>query len=406
MTKNRFFWLDALLTLLKWKRFLIVNVLVVAVVVAGLSLLLPNWYQGEATILPPENQQQVLNFGGLVPGIIGGMDLPMMASPSDILAAIADSRVVAESVITALDLQQKYDTDMMEMAVRSFHGNLAISVLDNGIVRLQYEDRDPELAAQVTNRLVWELDRVNRNVSVTRARASREFIEERLVEARLALRDAEDSLVAFQTANRAISLDDQTKAQIDILAQLYSEKSLAQLEVDLLLRTLDSSHPKVRSQLNRVEELQKQIHRLEFGEDNAADSGYLLTRPLVDLPDLGIELARLTREVKIQETIFELLTSQYEQAKIEESKTTSTISVLDRASIPELKSRPKRSILVLLAMLISLTLSLVWIGLVEFLLTIQTSDPDRFKRWQRLLRGIWLHKISRRLDKILGGAQD
>jgi uncharacterized protein involved in exopolysaccharide biosynthesis len=244
------------------------------------------------------------------------------------------------------------------------------------------------------------LDRVNRNVGVTRARASREFIAERLIGARLGLRAAEDSLVEFQSKNRAIALDEQTKAQIEILAQLYSEKSLAEIEVDLLKRSLDLSHPKVREQLNRVEEFTRQIHKLEVGGD-VVDSGYLLARPLAELPDLAIELARLMRNVKIQETVFELLTSQFEQAKIEESKNTSTISVLDYASVPELKSRPKRSILVLLAVAISLALSLVWIGLIEFLAHIKRAQPERFGRWRALLRGLWLDRISKQLKTLL-----
>ena len=317
MDRNRYFWLDALLILLRWKKFLLVNVFVAAVAVALISLLMPNWYEGETTILPPESQQQMFSLGSLVPGIVGGMDLPLMASPSDILAAIADSRIVAESVIVAHDLMSVYESEGLESAVRSFHDNLQIAVLDNGIIRLRYEARDPELAAAVTNRLVEELDRVNRNVSVTRARANREFIAERLIKVRLGLMAAEDSLVEFQSSNRAIALDEQTKAQIEILSQLYSEKLLTQIEVDLLKRSLDSSHPKVREQLNRVEELARQIRKLEIG-GAVSDSGYLLTRPLSALPDLGIELARLMRNVKIQETVFGLLTSQFEQAKIEE----------------------------------------------------------------------------------------
>jgi uncharacterized protein involved in exopolysaccharide biosynthesis len=400
MDENRYFWLDALLTLLRWKKFLLVNVFVAAVAVALISLLLPNWYEGEATILPPESQQQVFSLGSLVPGVVGGMDLPLMASPSDILAAISESRIVAESVIVAHDLIVVYDSDGLESAVRAFHKNLRTAVLDNGIIRLRYEARDPELAAAVTNRLVGELDRVNRNVGVTRARASREFIAERLIGARLGLRAAEDSLVEFQSKNRAIALDEQTKAQIEILAQLYSEKSLAEIEVDLLKRSLDLSHPKVREQLNRVEEFTRQIHKLEVGGD-VVDSGYLLARPLAELPDLAIELARLMRNVKIQETVFELLTSQFEQAKIEESKNTSTISVLDYASVPELKSRPKRSILVLLAVAISLALSLVWIGLIEFLAHIKRAQPERFGRWRALLRGLWLDRLSKQLKTLL-----
>ncbi|XLM21261.1 hypothetical protein MKD33_03615, partial [Chromobacterium piscinae] len=59
---------------------------------------------------------------------------------------------------------------------------------------------------------------------------------------------------------------------------------------------------------------------------------------------------RKLRELKYQETIFELLSKQYEMAKIDEAKDSSLIQVLDTAVPPELKSKPKRSLIVMLGL--------------------------------------------------------
>ncbi|MCK4857615.1 MAG: hypothetical protein KAT58_06590 [candidate division Zixibacteria bacterium] len=394
------FWLDILLILLKWKKYILLNVFSAAVVVALLSLALPNWYRGEATILPPESQQQAINLGSALPSIFGGMELPMMASPSDVLAAIAQSRVVAESVIVKFKLMDVYGNKYMERAVETFHDHMKAEVLDNGMVHITYIAKEPVLAANVTNQLVDELDQVNRSVTVSRARNSREFIESLLQETLVALRFAEDSLVSFQEKNRAVMLDEQTKAQIEIVSQLQSEKTLANIELALLLKSMESTHPKVTQMADRITELHDQIRKIEFGGDDM-DSSFLLHRPLVDLPDLAVELARLMRNVKIQETVYELLTSQYEQAKIEESKTTSTISVLDRAAVPELKFKPKRSVLVLVAAFIALILSLLWVWLIEFLLDLKKTDAARFAKWRTILKSFWLHRLFKRLNLIL-----
>lgn len=398
--ENQQFWLNLFLTLLRWRKFLFVTVFSVALIVAGISLLLPNWYRGEAAILPPENQTQGLSLSSFVPSIIGAMELPVMASPSDVIASMAQSRTVIDSVIMTMNLEEVYGTDNIDKAVKEFRGLLSVKVLDNGIIDISYLSKDPQLAADVTNELLHILDHVNRNVTVTKARNTRVFIQSRLEEVRAALQASEDSLAVFQTRHQAMALDEQTKAQIEIVAKLEGERALAEVERDLLANTLSPNHPQVRAAAERVRELTKQIEQIQYGGDSTTVA-YLLRRPLVDVPDLAIELARLMRRVKTNETIYELLMSQFEQAKIEESRTTSTISVLDYASVPKLKDRPKRSQLVLLAVLISGILSLLWIWLIEYLLQVKQKDPARFSRVKMLLDQIWLPRLSKRLRNIL-----
>lgn len=397
---NSHFWLGISLVILRWKRFLLVNVLAVAVLVAGISLLLPNWYRGEATILPPENQSQALNFGGLLPDIIGSMELPVMASLSDVIGSMAESRAVVDSVIRSKGLMEKYGTDNFDVAVRTLRGLLDVTVLDNGMIQIGYLDKDPERAAEITNEVVSVLDAVNRNVRVSKARNSRDFIESRLADVVTSLRLAEDSLTTFQVEHRALAIDEQTKAQIEIVASLEGERVLAEVELEMLRRSLSPNHPEVRQRASRVAELSSRIRELESGSEQN-DSVGVLRRPMLELPALGVELARLIRNVKVHETVYELLTGQLEQAKIEESKTTPTLSILSYASVPELKFKPKRSILVLLAAFISALLSLLWIWLIEFLTDVKGRDRERFEKWRMLLDGLYLPRFSKRLRSIL-----
>ncbi len=367
--ENKEFWLDIFLTLLRWRKFLFVNVFAAAIIMAGISLILPKWYKGDAVILPPENQHQTLSLGGIVPDIIGSMELPLMASPSDLIGSIASSRAVVDSVIKSQDLMDILGTDNLDLAVKRFRKRLKVKVLESGIIEISYLDKDPQRAANVTNELVRILDDTNRNVRTTKAKNTRIFIEERLGDIGDSLAAAEDSLAAFSLQNQAISLDEQTKAQIGIVAQLEGERIMAETELDLIKKSLTPDHPEVIRLTNRIEGLRDGIRRLEFG-GNGDDSSSMLSQPLSDLPELALKLARLTRRVKIHETVFELLTGQYEQARIEESKTTPTLSVLHYASIPLLKDKPKRIYLVLFAVLISIVFSQLWIWLIEHLLSV------------------------------------
>jgi uncharacterized protein involved in exopolysaccharide biosynthesis len=79
------------------------------------------------------------------------------------------------------------------------------------------------------------------------------------------------------------------------------------------------------------------------------------------LPLLGVKYADYYRRAKTEETIFELLTEQYELAKVEEAKETPSIKVLDVAEIPERKSYPPRLLIMGEGALGALALCIVWV---------------------------------------------
>jgi capsule polysaccharide export protein KpsE/RkpR len=288
----------------------------------------------------------------------------------------------------------------MDLAAKRLRDLLDVKVLDNGIIEISYVDGVPQRAAEVTNEVVRMLDRVNRDVRITKAKNTRVFIESRLENIEDSLASAEDSLTAFRLRNRAISLDEQTRAQIDIVAKMEGERLMAKTELELLKRSLTPDHPEVLKLADRVEGLRDGINQLELGGGSADSLGFL-RQPLIALPEMALELARLMRTVKTHETVYELLTGQYEQARIEESKTTPTLSVLHYSSVPQVKYAPKRSRLVLLAAFVAAVISLLWVWLVEHLLAVRQRDPEQFAKLRQLLQGLWLTRISKRVRTIV-----
>src|SRR5262245_14382269 len=80
------------------------------------------------------------------------------------------------------------------------------------------------------------------------------------------------------------------------------------------------------------------------------------------LPELQTELARLTRDYKVQEQLLLLLTAELEQARIRETMDTPTVQVLAAAWPPERHSRPRRLMLSALAGLLALAASVAWVA--------------------------------------------
>lgn len=381
--------------LIAYRRFIFLNFLGVCVAVAILSLFLPSWYTASTTLLPPRREGLGLGMG-LTSSLAGGlsefgtsMSLPLMTSPSDVIAAILKSRSVALAVVEKENLMKTYHTKTEENALRELFSHTEVKVTPEGLISLSFEDKDRVKAADVANCFVEELDRVNRETNTSQAKNARIFIGERLVQTKRDLSEAEENLKEFQEENKAVSLDEQMKASIEGAADLKAQMVAAEIELNVLSKTMSSSHPQIQGLKSKINELKRQLDIWEVGNQKVESEGKKsLDVPFAEVPALSMELARLIREVKIQSAVFELLTNQYEQYKIQETRDTPTIQVLDKAFPPERKSKPKRAFLVGIAGIVSLATSVIFVFGLEYFKKSKERSPQEFERIQTLL-GAW-----------------
>lgn len=352
--------------LVKWRKFIILNFVIVCILAAGISLILPKWYTATTTILPPEEQTYEIGLPSMMANLpLGGINIPGITTPGAIYVAILESRTVREGVIRKQGLLEIFKSRNMEEAVNILLERTNIAISDEGIIELRVTARTPQRAADIANTYIEEMDRKNTELNVAQAMNNRVFIEERLSENKEALRIAEENLRQFQEKHKAISLPEQTAMAIEGAAKVIGEIQALEVKRDVMLATMKLTNPKVVQVQTQIDALQKQLDRMEFGiEDDleTANSGQANRKkeiyvPFAKVPSVGLELARLTRELKIQEVIFELLTSQYEQAKIQEAKDTPTVQVLDPAVPPVKRSKPHRKMIVLLSGAFALLLS-------------------------------------------------
>ncbi len=372
----------------KWRRFIVKTTLLVCVIVTAILLLLPNWYTATTSVLPPERETSFMGLASSLlqgVGFLGGQEmvLPAFATPSHVYASILKSRTVVESIVIEYDLKKTYRTDTIEEAVKECLTHTRVKVGPEGFVTLSFEDKDRDRAAQIANRFVDRLNEINSQVSSSRARNTRIFLGERLEEALEGLREAEDTLRSFQEGNRAISLDVQMEAQIQNVAELEGKLAMAEIELGLLQRTLTSGHPEIVRKQMEISEIKRKISTLNLGVSDSDDYG-TVALPFADVPRLALEFGRLLREVKIQETLFGLLTEQYEHAKIQEAKDTPTVQILDVAKPPEKKSRPKRLIILAIAAGLSVIFSMLYAAAAEHLEQLRETRP---REWQTLKDG-------------------
>lgn len=387
------FW-ESLEIIFRWRKFVFVCVTIVCLITAGVVFLLPKWYRASATVLPPERGAVDMNlsnvFRGGVPFLGGELAIPFAASPSDILAAMAQSDAVLLGVVAELSLGKVYGIASTEMLLKVVRGNLLVKTTTEGIVQISYEDKDPQRAYEVVQSVVANLDLVNQRRGSTKARATRFFVEERLKETEKKLQAARDSLKTFQLANRALDLDEQSKALIASAATVKAQVVSDRIALATLKRELSETHPEVQKLEGKIASTEQELKRLE----ERGSKGSFLGVAMSALPGLSQELAIRMRDVTIQEKLYELLTEQYEQAKIQEAKDTPTISVLDYPRVPEYKIRPKRLKLIMTAFFISLFVSLGMAFTREYFERMRTVDPNRYQAVASLASRIRAELVS------------
>lgn len=76
--------------------------------------------------------------------------------------------------------------------------------------------------------------------------------------------------------------------------------------------------------------------------------------------------------------MYELLTQQYELAKVQEAKEIPTVKVLDAAIVPTKKSFPPRTVIVVLGTVLGFTLAMTWILGKTYWGAVDANDPRKF----------------------------
>ena len=333
------------------------------------SFLLPKIYESTATLLPQLESNNGVGLGALFASGAAssaaqslGISLPgSPATPTDVFTAMLKSRIMADDIIRRFDLMEQYETKTMHDARGSLEGATRIVVTKEKVIKVAVEDKDPQLASDIANFYVSNLDRLNQTLSVSKARENRKFIEQRVAETQTALVKVEDALKEFQTQNRTVAIEAQSKAMIEATAMIQAQIMAQEVQLQVMGSYLSSNNPEIARVQSSISELRKQLQIMETGKSGKERlPGDRLRPAITSVPTLALEYGRLARDLKVQETLYALLISQYEQAKLTEARDTPTVQVLDPAIPAERKSRPKILLNVLIAGILSLFVGIFW----------------------------------------------
>jgi uncharacterized protein involved in exopolysaccharide biosynthesis len=388
-------WQDDEINLLDYWRVLrkhgrmILGLVFISVFTAGFLsyFVMTKIYESKASILAPKESGG--GGAGLAAALAAsgaaqflGNIIPPSGSNRDVFVAILKSRTMAQELVDRFRLKEYYKAKYIEDAIKGLQGATDILVSKEGAISVTVEDKDPKLAADIANAYVTNLDRLFAKLGTTDASRQRAFIVERLEKTEKALRQAEETLRRFQENNKAIVMQEQAKGAIEEAARVKGQIVAAEAQLEFLRSFSTEGNPQVLAQKRQIEELKRQLAQMQYGRGmdlpaestNPGEPRREFHVPFTKVPELGMELVRLMREVKVQETVFNLLTAQFEQAKINEARDMPTVQVLDRAVPAERKSKPKTVLNMAIAGALSLFLAIFLAFFLEYVERIRKQE--------------------------------
>lgn len=357
------FWIF-LETFFKWWRVIVFNILTVTLLTIVISLVLPKKWSATAIILPPSASTSSLNVEDIGSAYtLSSMALsalPGIISPSDVIVGILQSETIMEKIIDRFNIMNRYKIKKLDSAFKKIKKITNISVSKEQMVKIEVTTEDPKFSADIANAYVEEIDKFNKDVLMTTGKQFRVFLEKRLKEAEEELRATAESLKSFQEKYKIFSITEETKKSIELLGTLQGQIIAKKVQLNALKSYSYRGNPQILKLQKEISALEKQLKELEYGNQSPKNSknkkkdfGIGFSIPLDEVPDIGLKLTRLEMNLGVKKTIYSLLAEQYEKARILESKDTPTITILDRARPPELRSFPRRRRLVVIAFLLS-----------------------------------------------------
>ena len=342
--------LDLLIVMAERKRIIFWITAAFALVAIVISLLLPKSYTGTVTLLPPQQNtsmgaalaSQLGNLGGMAALAGGGLGLK---NPNDMYVAMLKSRTVEDAMVQHFGLMHEYRKRYLSDARKAFEDHATVDASGkDGLIHISVADHNPLRAAELANGYVEQFRDLSQHLAISEASQRRLFFQQELEQAKNNLANAEEALKQTELATGVIQPDSQARALIESAATLRAQITAREVQIQGMQTYATGENSQLVQAQRELDSMRAQLAKLG-GSGGSAGGEFIV--PKGRIPETGMEYIRKLRDVKYNETIFEILARQFEVAKLDEAKQGALIQVVDPAIPPDRRSSPKRSLIVI-----------------------------------------------------------
>ena len=394
--------LDLLVILVRQRFFIIKFTAAFTIIAIIYSLLATPEYKSTLQIMPPGGSSQsgasaMLAAAGIT-DLVGGFG----ATQGDTVVGITKSNVVLDRVIDKNGLltrdpegfsiigtikgifsSEGEKEPRMRTSVRSSLSEQIQSAADkkSGIISVSVSDSTPEMAVQLAQSVFDETLDVMQNVAVSPSAQERLFIEEQLKDNNKALIVAEQDLASFLKRTGMGSLSG-TPTDIGYIAALQARMVAKEIEIKAARRFATDANPKLKQLQAEYNAIKKQ-----FEGNKGIAAAASPTGDINNITESSLKFAALFREYKFRENLMAILLKQYETAKIREAQDPVVIQLLSPPTFPEIRSKPERTKIVILATILGAFLA-VFTAFIRHFLSLSAKDPEVASKIEFLKKAI------------------
>jgi capsule polysaccharide export protein KpsE/RkpR len=381
----------------KWRKLFIINIVIVTILSVVVSLFLPNWYRASAIVKPPTGKGASSGLAGLLGSLpLGGLGINLGVGGGEDFTymAILKSRSLATHVIRQFNLMDFYERETMEETLKDFFSDYDVQPTEENMIEISYQYTDSTQAAKIVNYIVDELGKRFLKLSLQVTELEKSIIEKRYIESVETLDSLLDSLANFQKQYGIIEFTEQTKALMNAAADIEAELIMKKAELNSYENLLGKEHPYSVSSRTELQSLEDEFIKIK--SKNTADKEKpfkSLFVPFEKIPEIGKEYAKLYSNFLLQSKLQEFILPQLEQAKLKLLQDTPSIEVIDKAVPPDYKSKPRRSIIVIVAIALAFILTYLVVLIIEYLFRLKHTDNQQYLDWIAI-KNSWLKPSS------------
>jgi uncharacterized protein involved in exopolysaccharide biosynthesis len=360
---------EFLLLFVKKKKLIALFMLVFGGGAVLYCLIAPKIYRAEARIMPSSQgtsgiASAMISQMGIGLGLAG---LSELSTNGQLMIGILRGESVVDKIIDRFDLMNFYEKEYRVKMREYVISNILEMAEDakSGIVTVAALDEDPARAAEMANAFVDELKKVFQSLAIGSAAQRRIFFEQQLVQSHKDLGDAEDALRIYQEESGLIVMEPQFQAMLDSIETLRAQVAAKEVEISSLRTYARNDNPNLKRAATELVALRVELNKLEQQQTLKIDDKARSTS-LREAPQLGLEYQRRLRDVKFASAIYELMMQQFEAAKIDESREATVVQIIDPASPPDYKYKPKRIQILLLGIFAGLCLGMTWVLFADY----------------------------------------
>ena len=372
--------LDLLIILSQRRKFICFFTLGAAIVATITVLLIPSQYTAETVVLPPAQNSSMssamlsqLGGSGALASVAGSS--LGIKNPGDMYVSLLSGRTVEDSVVQRFGLMDRYRKKRMSdarVALES-HSKIVLGAKD-GLITISVTDRDPKQAAEMANGYVDEYRKLSANLAITEASQRRAFFQQQLLEANENLAAAEEAMKHTEQSTGILQIDSQARSLIESAAVLRGQVAAQEVQLQAMHSYATPENPQMVEAEQRLIALKAQLAKLS-GTD--ANPGSDIIVPKGNIPQAGIDYFRKLRDVKYYETVTELIAKQFEMAKLDEAREGAIVQVVDMAVPPDKRSFPKRTLTIILAVVLGFFVACGWCVFAEGLRRLKRNPAER-----------------------------